>query len=297
MIKFKAIIFGIVVILLTATVTYVVFYFREDDTSIDWRKELSYEENQIHDISFEASSPCPVIPVKINDKEVKLLFDTGNGMGFLMTTALQDQIDYDVIGTTTELNADGTYRGEGSSVLLKSINVFGEQYHDVKSSLNDWRMFSSSKFNGTIGLTYFSHKVITLDYKNKKIAVCSEPIDYSTLRQENYIVLPLIKSELSHEQDLLFFEGEVNGEKSTIYLDTGASRSFYDIDNAGTGIELKLGNVTYHFDCDKLIHDEIGFEDDFSYPLTFAINSDLLKANHFVIIIDKIQNNLIIRRN
>jgi len=111
------------------------------------------------------------------------------------------------------------------------------------------------------------------------------------------IVLPLIKSNLNNEQDLLFFEGEVNGEKSTIYLDTGSSSSFFNHVDAGAGFEVKLGPKTYTFKNNDLIHDEIGFQDEFKYPLNLAVNSDLLKANHFVITIDKIQNNLIIGQN
>lgn len=53
-------------------------------------------------------------------------------------------------------------------------------------------------------------------------------------------------------------------------------------------IEVELGDRAYIFNSNKLEYDEIGFKDKFMYPLRFAINSDLLKANHFVITIDKI---------
>ena len=65
----------------------------------------------------------------------------------------------------------------------------------------------------------------------------------------------------------------------------------------GPKIEVKLGEKMYTSNSNKLRHGEIRFQDKFQYPLKFAINSDLLKANHFVIIIDKIQNNLIISQN
>jgi hypothetical protein len=237
------------------------------------------------------------VPVKIGDKKVKLLFDSGNGVGITLTTALEKEIDYEMIGTTTELNADGTYRGSGKSILLKKIYVFDEVYNDIISSLVDWKMYSSFKINGTIGLKYFDNKVVTIDYKNKKIAVSNKALDYSRIKNDKYTVVPLIKSELDKEQDLLFVEGEVNGEKSTIYLDTGSSSSFYNFDDTQGEIEVKIGEKTYTFNSNDLIHDELGFQDEFKYPLSLAINSDLLKANHFVITIDKIQNNLIIGEN
>ena len=196
-----------------------------------------------------------------------------------------------------EFNSDGTYRGNGKSIIFQNINVFGTEYTDVISSLTDWRMYGFFKTNGAIGLKYFDNRIVTLDYKNKKLAVSKKALDYSKLHNEKYTVIPLIRSTLNNEQDLLFFEGEVNGCKSTIYLDTGSNRSFFDLKDADKEIEVKLENKAYKFKSNKLKHEEIGFQDEFEYPLTFAINSDLLKANDFVITIDKIQNNLIICQN
>lgn len=292
--KFK---FKIIGAVLTLLIIFSVFYMRKNNADIQWIKDLAYEENQIHDISFKLFSPCPSVPVRIGDKKVKLLFDSGNGVGITLTTALEKDIAYETIGTTTELNSDGTYRGSGKSILLKNIYVFDEEFTDIISSLVDWKLYSSFKINGTIGLKYFDNKVVTLDYKNKKIAVSNKALDYSRLKNDKYTVIPLIKSALNNEQDLLFIEGEVNGEKSTIYLDTGSSSSFYNFDAAPAEIKVQLGEKAYTFNSKELIHSEIGFQDKFKYPLTLAINSDLLKANHFVITIDKIQNNLIIGQN
>lgn len=191
--KRKTYILGVAIVFaLLITFIIFVFDFIENKNDINWIKD------------------CPVIPIKIGNKNVALEFDTGNGMGIFITTALKDKIDYEIVGTTTELNADGTYRGEGTSISLKTIKVFGDEFQNVMSSLNDWRMYGFFKINGTIGLKYFDNKVVTLDYDNKKIAVSNKTLDY---------------------------------------------------------------------------------------PLKLAINSDLLKANHFVIIIDKIQNNLILCKN
>lgn len=56
-----------------------------------------------------------------------------------------------------------------------------------------------------------------------------------------------------NEQDLLFFEGEVNGEKSTIYLDTGSNRSFFNLNDVGDEIEVKLGEKAYTFSQNNII--------------------------------------------
>jgi hypothetical protein len=292
----KSKVFIIAAAVILAIIVLVLVYPRRSNADIGWIKDLNYEENQVHNMSIGLLNPCPVIPVKIGDKEVKLEFDTGNSEGIFITTAIKGKVEYEVTGKNTEYNSDGTFRGESSSISLKSVNVLGDEYSDVKSSLADWKMYGFFKFNGTVGLKYFKNKIVTLDYKNKKIAVSSKAIDYSKLQSDKYTILPLVTSKLSNEKDLLFFEGEVNGEKGTIYLDTGSTRSFLNpMGNKTTTAEVKLGNKKYKFK--GLRNDSIGFNDKFEYPLRLAINSDLLKYNHFVITIDKIQNNLIIYKN
>lgn len=81
-------------------IVLMILYFKDNHNDINWIKDLSYEESQIYDISFQLFNPCPSIPVKIGDKECKLLFDTGNGVGFVITTALEDKVDYELVGTT-----------------------------------------------------------------------------------------------------------------------------------------------------------------------------------------------------
>lgn len=285
---------------ITFTITIIaisLFYTRRNNSKIDWITDLNYKKEEIHDMSIGLVNPCPSIPIEFGDKKINIEFDTGNSEGISITTAIKGKVDYEVTGKVTSLNADGTYRGDGEFISLSSINVFGEKYTNVKSSLTDWKMYGAFKINGLIGLEYFRNKVVTLDYKNKKIAVSNNPVDYSKLPKTKYTVLPLESPSDSKLKDLLFFQGEVNGKKSTIYLDTGSTRSFVNLENSykNTSADVKLGDKIYKFQ--RLRNDKIGFADKFNYPLRLAINSDLLKANHFVITIDKIQNTLIISQN
>ncbi len=296
--KSKHFTLGVAVIIVIIITILAQSYLKIDSADPDWVKDFNYDASQIHDISVGFLNPCPFIPVKIGDKKFKLLFDTGNGEGLFLTSALKGKADYEITGKTTELNADGSYRGEGELVVLKNLTIFNEEFSNVHSSLSDWRMHGFFKINGGIGLKYFQNKVVTIDYKNKKIAVRNEALDYRNLGNDRYVLIPLISSDLSKEKDLLFFQGEINGVKSTIYLDTGSTRSSLNPDdNKDTEIGVKLGDKEYRFKSRKLKHDKIGFQGNFEYPLRFAINSDLLKANHFVITIDKIDNNLIIYKN
>lgn len=285
-----------IVICIVLGIALLVVFHDINNKNIDWIRDLNYSENQIHNMSIGFFDHCPYVQIKINNNEIKIGFDTGYGTGIMLTTAVKGKVNYKEIGKEIAYNSDGTYRGDGSSILLDNINVFGEDYSDVKASLTDWRMYGSIKSNGTIGLKYFQGKVVTLDYKNKKIAVSDKSIDYNSLPKDKYIILPLIKPSANELNDLLFFEGEVNGKESTIYLDTGSSRSFINLEdnNNAADAEVKLGDKKYKFN--KLKSGEIKFTEKFQYPLRLAINSDILNSNHFVVTIDKIQNKLIIHQ-
>lgn len=265
------------------------------DNKLSWINDFNYEESQVKSFSNEIT-PSPSIPILINGKQVNIMFDTGNSQGLLLTTAISSDIDYEVTGTSKTYNADGTYRGDIQSIKVKKINIFGQDYSDVKSSISDWRIFGNVEFNGLIGLKYFQNKIVTLDYKNNKIAITDKEIDYKKLNAKKYIIIPLIKSSLTDRSDLLYFQGEVNGEKSIIYLDTGYSTSRIDLkenknskdDNIA---QVKLGNK--HFQFKKLRGQEINRGENFEYPVRLVIGSDILKSNNFIITIDKMQNKLI----
>lgn len=130
------------------------------------------------------------------------------------------------------------------------------------------------------------------------MAVGTRPLDYIRLIDDRYTIIPLLSTNLSNEKNIVFFQGEINWVKSTIYIDTGSTRSFLDFDQIEDNeIEVRLEDKEYNFDCSKLKHEKLGFKEKFEYPLRLAINSDLLESNHFVITFDLIQNNLIICKN
>ncbi len=141
---------------------------------------MGYKESEINNLTFdvEGDRSCPQIPVKVGNDEYKLGFDTGCGVGIAFTNVIQDKIDYTVLNKAEATNRDGSYRGWMTNVKVNEINVFGDTYKDVYTSISDWSMYSSQEFNGNIGLAYFKSKVITLDYTGHRIAVSNNPIDY-----------------------------------------------------------------------------------------------------------------------
>jgi hypothetical protein len=267
-----------------------------NDKKLGWISDFNYKESQIKSFFNVENTSCPFIPILINGKEVSIMFDTGNSQGLALTTAISDKFDYEVTGTSTTRNADGSYRGDIQLIKIKKINIFGEEYSNVNSSISDWQLYSSEKFNGLLGLEYFRNKIVTLDYKNNKIAITDKEIDYKKLNTGKYIIIPLIKSSLANRSDILYFQGEVNGEKSIIYLDTGYSHSFIDLKGNNNSkndntAQVKLGDKQYQFK--NLRCQGIKRGESFEYPVKLVIGSDILKSNDFVITIDMIQNKLI----
>lgn len=65
-----------------------------------WITDLGYKENEIYELSYNwvRGVGCPQIPVKVEDYECSLLFDTGCGVGISFTNVVEDNIKYTLIG-------------------------------------------------------------------------------------------------------------------------------------------------------------------------------------------------------
>ncbi len=166
-------------------------------------------------------------------------------------------------------------------------------------------MYSSQKFNGNIGLAYFKSKVITLDYEGHKIAVSNNPIDYSKLDCNKYVVLPLYRTTHKGHEDLLFFEGEYNNEPIIVYLDTGKNYSYLYNPNCNNSIgqkptklfniPLKIGNLNLTL---KNITEANNFEqeDGLPYQTMVELNSDQIWQCNLLVTLDLIDQKIIFRR-
>lgn len=173
-----------------------------------WIMDFGYEKNEIHKLTFNrlGDRGCPEIPIKIGNDKYNLEFDTGCGVGVFFTDLIEDKMDYTFLGEAEALYRDGSHRGWTKQIIVDEFTVFGDTYKNIETSISDWTMFSSKEFNGTIGLAYFKSKIVTLDYAGYRIAVSSNPIDYTKINSDKYAVLPLYKTRSKGQEDLPFFE-------------------------------------------------------------------------------------------
>lgn len=272
-----------------------------------WIIDFGYNENEVHDLTFNwpGERSCPRIPIKVNDKEYEMGFDTGCGSKIFFTNVIENDIDYTLVKKIEELNRDGTHRGWGKHVLIDDITVYGTKYNNINASISNWELFSSRKFNGTIGLAYFQSKIVTLDYTGRKIAVGSHSIDYSKLSLDKYIVLPLYRSTEKNQEDLPFFEAEYNGNPIMVYLDTGKNYSY--INNLNSAYSMadkptKLVDIPLRIKNMEIVLKDVAEINDLAqaeglpYPTMIELNSDQIWKCNLLVTFDLIEQKIIFRR-
>ena len=302
----------IIIILILSVLTIIVGYFVSQNLSILWTDkswiiDLGYEENEISEMTFNwhGERSCPEIPISVGNNTFKLGFDTGCGLGIFFTDVMEDKIDYTLLRRVEALNRDGSHRGWANQVQINEISVFGDAYNNIETSISDWSMFSSEKFNGTIGLAYFKGKVVTLDYEGHKIGVKSHSIDYTKLDSDMYVVLPLYKTTAEGQQDLPFFEAEYNGVPVIVYLDTGKNYSFLfnpksdkkigDKPSKFFDIPLKIGGM-------EIMLKDVSEANNFAqveglpYPTMIEFNSDQIWKCNLLVTFDLIEQKIIFRK-
>lgn len=281
-----------------------VYLFSSSQARPDWVEQLDYRPDEIFAIKLQINF-IPLVEIKINGSPLWVKFDTGCSEGFVLTSAVENQIEHEVTGTTTERWPDGSYRGESKIVRIPSLEVFGDTFTDVETTISDWKIFSTLKFNGLIGLRYFRDKRVTIDYKTMKIGITARPLVDADLRSKFGGIISLLDPPTGQE-DLIYILGQVKGQSSVIYLDTGSSASFVDPDvlDEGEIIEgkrhllaenVEISMQDFHFVVKRLRVEKQSRDVDFEYPQTIKLGSDFLRD--FLITIDKIANRVILQRN
>lgn len=283
----------------------VVQLFSIQQTLPDWAKHLGYRPDEIHPIRLQVNF-IPLVEVKVNGLPLWVKFDTGCSTGFSLTSAVEDRIDHKVRGTSIERNPDGSYRGETTLATIDSLEIFGDKYAPVNTFFTEWRIFSTLKFNGLLGLKYFQDKRITIDYKTKTLGVSKRPLLYEENKDDCGAVVPLLEAT-GGQAGLIYVLGKVRGHPTVFYLDTGSSASFIDPSMLNPtdikkgkryifteNIDMSIGELDFKVK-ELRVEEQRRVGADFKYPQTIKLGSDVLK--NFLITTDKITNQMILQKN
>ncbi len=268
-----------------------------------WVNDLGYEQTQIYPMTLAASG-CPFVDVSVSGVQVSLMLDSGTARGLLITNSAPP-VSHVVEEREEQLNADGSHRGESLRIRVKTLSVLGKVFTDVPGSLNDWRMFASEPFNGTVGLDFFLDRRLTLDYRSRKVGVSTAPLP-GKLDQDRYLSVDLIDPPES-QGHILYARAKVNGRESIVYFDTGYNVSFISPDfvDGLTRVErpgkfkvfrkrvpLELGG--HSFILDELRESVISRGTGLDLPVALVLGSDIL--SRFIVTIDIRAKKLILAR-
>ena len=272
-----------------------------------WVEDLGYEGFEVKPLTFHFTGDrsCPQVSIAAGNAEHELIFDTGCSIGLLLTNVMEDKIPHTLVRQVESVNRDGSHRGWMKQVRVEQIGVFGKTFREIETSMSDWSMVSSAEYNGNIGLAYFKNRTVTLDYAGQRIAVSGSPIDYARLNQELYTVLPLHHSTSKGEEDLIFFQAEMEQKPVTVFLDTGKNFSFaLDPDCGYTAAEKPSGFIDIPVRIGKM---ELVFKDvarinsmeqadGLPYPTMLELNSDQIWKCRLLVTIDLIEQKIIFRK-
>ncbi len=269
-----------------------------------WMERLDYRKDELYPIKIQVNS-IPLVEVKVNGSPFWVKFDTGCSPGFSLTSAVENTIEHKVTGKSTQRNPDGSYRGETTLATIASLEVFGVMYAPVKTSFTDWRIFSTLKFNGLLGLKYFKDKRITIDYKQRIIGITDRPLVYDNLEEYKGAAVPLLQAT-GGQADLIYVVGQIRGQPAVIYLDTGSSASFIDpsvLDASEIkkgkrylfteNVEMSIGGFPFTVKQLRVQEQRRGVK--FEYPQIVKLGSDVIR--NFLITIDKITGKLSLAEN
>jgi hypothetical protein len=295
----RKIVFGIAVLAFVF-----VFLGGTEKLQTNWAERLDYKPDEVFPIKLQLNS-IPLVEVKVNGTPLWVIFDTGCSTGFSLTSAVEEKIEHKITGKSKELNPDGSYRGEKKLATIASLEVFGTKYASVKTSFTDWKIFSTLKFNGLLGLKYFENKRVTLDYKNKKIGITDRPLVYATAETFSDAAVPLLEA-LGSQADLIYVLGKIENHPTVIYLDTGSSASFIDPSMVDASeiiqgkrhsivenVRMSIGNFSFTVNQLRVQEQRRGVN--FEYPQTVKLGSDVIRD--FLITIDKITGTMLLAKN
>lgn len=248
-----------------------------------WAEKYGFEGAEVFPIQIKKYG-FPYVEAKINNKEITMMFDTGNMVGMEISPEIAAKLNLSQIDKWYSLDSAGNRRGTFSIFKAEELNLFGQQYENLKvyeSRINE--------FEGIISPYILKNKRFTLDYKNKVIGISDSSLPelrvnkevFSLVSSPDYKTMPVIK-------------GTVNGKEVLIQLDTGKSRTCVDkrlvnelnLPSSGRGCKvenIKLGSFEFSV-ANAKVKSFKGISKGYPEPIMLGLGSDIISK--FVLSVD-----------
>lgn len=201
---------------------------------VQWGKEYHYGIDETFPIKM-GKRHFPLIPGKINNREVKVFFDTGNFFGFQIGPGLVRTLELAPSGNERKnYDSRGTFRYAQKGYHIERFTVCRTEFKNIE-------MFemTDSAFEASVGIEPLLGGRFTVDYKNRLMGISNKPVGGKGMEMDGF---PLIWNDKL--KGMIVIEGTVNGIETLFQIDTGKSRTTIDEDLIGPA-RLKKNNTLF----------------------------------------------------
>jgi len=264
---------------------------------VQWGKDHHYGVDETVPIKMSRHN-FPLVPGKINTKDVNIFFDTGNFFGLQIGPGLARTLKLKPSGNERKNYAsDGTYRYSQKGYCVESLSVFRTAFKNIE-------MFemTDDTFEASVGVQDLGEERFTLDYKNHLMGMSRRPFDEEGIDINEF---PLIGNETL--RGMIVIEGQVNGIETLFQIDTGKSRTTIDeglivraglreshsLFQQGYKVDLiTLGKKSFSVECAKVANFK-AISQGYPKPILVGIGADIL--SRIVLTVDYAQKKVFIR--
>ncbi len=249
-------------------------------TAPPWQEPLGYRAGDVFPITIGRYG-FPFVEVRVNGRPQRMVWDTGNMTGLLVSPRLAERLGLPIIGARPLYDADGSPAGFSRTYRLDSLVAFGQVWTDVPAQAD-----ARNDLDGLVGPRFVADGRFTLDYRRRAMAVSRSPLPPLGAGET---VLPLVRT---HDRGLIVVRGEVNGRPALIQIDTGKSRTVIDPEFARVlGLRpardrllrsgyrmdaVRLGPHTFRVAAAKAVR-LAGLGEGLDEPVVLGVGSDLLR--------------------
>lgn len=246
---------------------------------VQWGQKYQYQSEEI--ILMELGhNNFPFVPCKINNNKLKAFFDTGNFFGPRIAKKIIQRLELKPSGSERRsYDSNGTCRYSRKGYWVDTFEVFFKVFENIE-------MFEipDNKYDACVGLESLLDGRFTIDYSNRYMGISKTPFHNTSGFQE----FTLIWDEL--QKGMIVIQGEVNGIKTLIQIDTGKSRTTIDQNLIARANlkenntlflegfkvdEIKIGTKSFSIECAKVTSFR-GISKGYPQPILIGIGSDIL---------------------
>lgn len=213
---------------------------------------------QEHDIEFISNHIY--LKADVNGKPAHLVFDTGSADVYLDSTWLaKSGIKYPQMGKAMVRGAGNEARKTTIVFSGVSISMGGKQYAPQMVPVIDLRAILGDAADGIFGLRDLKGKVITVDYRNRKLTLSDKA------QAEGFTRIPIQTSPNHPGQILIPIEVTVSPGKvisGKALLDTGSGQGLEFTSKAATkyGLDKIEDKVRFHYEHGGVGGESAGYE-------------------------------------